>query len=519
MKWTPVAAGFDLTFPIYHTNDFGKTWGISSFNGVNQFKFGTLIIGGGDPVIAFDADGKVYLSWLTFNLSILDAKFGITIHYAESEDNGATWILQEKSIAERALIDGGNIGEITTLVDKAWIVCDQSLSSPNTNNLYAIYAELNAADTTYKIEFSRKLPGVDTFELPIIITQPEIVFAQFSSIDVDNNGHIHILFSGAKEEESVLGLFYAQSVDGGLSFTVPKRITDVHIPNISPDQPEANILGVDEGRMYPCPQLRIDKSSNNTEGNLYITWTANGFAKQETEGLDIFFMRSTDNGMNWSNPQKVNDDINPISHQFFSSMAINNEGIITLGWYDRREDEENRFTNFYLAISRNGGLTFEENFAVSTTATDYSEIGKSNNAFGIGEYTQVAITSSMALPFWADGRSNDGNIDIYYANVMLDEGNISTSVDALQTQASISDLFQNPAIYLSSLHISLKKKSNIKIQLIGQAGQILNTITNNEYLAGEHKIDIPLNQLPFGAYMVAIHTQFGVFTRYLIHQE
>ena len=101
------------------------------------------------------------------------------------------------------------------------------------------------------------------------MTTPEIVFAQFSSIDVDKDGTIHVLFNAAKDTDEVLGLFYLQSTDGGATFSEPERIGDVHIPNISPDQPTSNIVGVEATRMYPCPHLRVDKSGGEHDGNIY----------------------------------------------------------------------------------------------------------------------------------------------------------------------------------------------------------------------------------------------------------
>ncbi|MCB9298149.1 MAG: hypothetical protein H6559_34260 [Lewinellaceae bacterium] len=38
-----------LSFPIYYTKDFGNTWELSEFNGVNDLEPLTFILGGGDP--------------------------------------------------------------------------------------------------------------------------------------------------------------------------------------------------------------------------------------------------------------------------------------------------------------------------------------------------------------------------------------------------------------------------------------------------------------------------------------
>ncbi len=516
---------FELTFPIYYTRDFGESWQLSSFNGVNQFDLFTIIAGGGDPVIAFDANGTAYFSFLTFRISILELKIVMEINYAISNDGGANWTLQPEPIATRAVLDFFDIFDfdsenVSQLVDKEWIVCDQSATSSHQNNLYAIYVEIDLVDTAYQIEFRRKLAGNSQFETPILLTTPEIVFAQFSSIDVDQSGTIHVLFNAAKDTDEVLGLFYMQSTDGGESFTEPKRIGDVHIPNISPDQPTSNIVGVDATRMYPCPHLRVDKSGGEHNGNIYITWTANGFEVQNTEGLDIFFLKSTDGGATWSDPYQINDDTDPSSNQFFSNLVVDEAGKVALGWYDQREGEGGAVTNFYMTYSEDGGTTFRKNFAVSTSPADFSTIGDKNGAFGVGEYTQLVAVNNQALPFWADGRTNDGNLDLYFAYVPLDgsEGLVSSlpAINAIATEISIANPFPNPARDVASITLDLQKRSTIKLQLMDQSGRLIKNIGEADYSTGHHLLNIPLAGLPSGNYTLFFQTDFGYFTRPLI---
>lgn len=516
---------FELTFPIYYTKDFGKSWQLSDFNGVNQFDLFTIIAGGGDPVIAFDANGTAYFSFLTLRISILELKIVMEINYAISNDGGATWALQAEPIATRAVVNFFDILDfdaenVSQLVDKEWIVCDQSAASNHQNNLYAVYAEIDLVDTSYQIEFRRKLAGNSQFEAPILLTTPEIVFAQFSSIDVDQAGTIHVLFNAAKDTDEVLGLFYMQSTDGGENFTEPKRISDVHIPNISPDQPTSNIVGVEATRMYPCPHLRVDKSGREYDGNIYITWTANGFEKQNTAGLDIFLIKSTDGGANWSNPYQINDDMDPNSNQFFSNLVVDETGKVALGWYDQREGEAGAVTNFYMTYSEDGGTTFRKNFAVSTSPADFSTIGDKNGAFGVGEYTQLVAVNNQALPFWADGRTNDGNLDLYFAYVPLDgsEGLVSglPEINAIATELTIANPFPNPARGAASITLDLIQRSTIKLQLMDQSGRLLKTISEADYSVGHHLLNIPLANVPSGSYTLFFQTDFGYFTRQLI---
>jgi len=50
-----------VTFRIYVTKDFGDTWVKSAFTGYDQ---GDRVLGGGDPMFAFDNNGNLVFSWL-----------------------------------------------------------------------------------------------------------------------------------------------------------------------------------------------------------------------------------------------------------------------------------------------------------------------------------------------------------------------------------------------------------------------------------------------------------------------
>ena len=80
-----------LKVPIYYTKDFGATWNQSNFDIAADIDPLTIIGGGGDPIIVFDKDGTAYFSWLTLTLNILAGETGMKLHWAFSEDGGATW--------------------------------------------------------------------------------------------------------------------------------------------------------------------------------------------------------------------------------------------------------------------------------------------------------------------------------------------------------------------------------------------------------------------------------------------
>jgi hypothetical protein len=68
-------------------------------------------------------------------------------------------------------------------------------------------------------------------------------------------------------------------------------------------------------------------------GHLYLTY-------EDWNGtdMDVKFTQSTDGGLHWSDPVKVNDNIEPAepTDQFQPSIAAGPDGVVAIAFYDRR---------------------------------------------------------------------------------------------------------------------------------------------------------------------------------------
>ncbi len=515
MKFDPENFLASLTFPIYYTKDFGQTWQLSAFNGANDLSGFTLIAGGGDPIIVFDDEGTAYLSWLTLSIG-LDFKIKAEMHWATSEDGGATWTRQPQ------LIDSGEIADITAtsgfLPDKEWMASDLG-NSEHRGNVYIAYAYINSADTSYNIFVKTKDAASDTFGLAVDLTPTELAFSQFTSIDVDSEGVVHVMFAAATVEDEVLSLYHVSSKDGGATFSDPVKISSLHLQCFPPgSEEECGIVGIDPNRVYPCPHLRVDKSGGPNDGNLYAVWTADGVTNQKTAGLDIYYAKSEDGGATWTAPMILNDNGDEASHQFFPSLDVNSKGNLVITWYDRRSDAENKMTEYYMTISRDGGNTFEPDFAVSTEASDFAMIGQSNGNFGIGEYTQVVTTSGYALPFWADGRTNDGNIEIFTSLIPLAE-NVATNVSeviSISSALSIQSVFPNPVHNIANVDIRLREPMQIQVKLFSNDGKVQRAYPAWNFGSGEHRLQLDVRGIAAGQYWLAIRSKHGMQTKAIV---
>ncbi len=502
----PSNATSPLNVPVHYTKNFGQTWQNSSvqFNPIP----GALPAGGGDPVIAFDKSGKAYLSWLVLTLNILsNPPVKLTLYCSTSTNGGQTWgapvKIDEGAVSIEVLFGGAGSG---SLVDKQWMATDQSATA-NEGNLYVSYTRIDILDTstaTTNVYLKRKLKNSTAFSAtPVKINTNDYAVVQFSSIAVDQEGTVHVsFFAGTSIFD--MGLYYAQSTDAGLTFSTEKKISALYYPGyLSTGATGDSISGVSADRLYPCPHIALGK----TPGTIYAAWTANGKTSQLTDGYDIWFSKSVNNGLTWSAAKTINPGTDESAEQFYSAIAVNADGVICVSYYDRTDDPNGASTHYVVAYSFDEGETFQPSVAASTAPSDFSAIGGLNAGFGIGEYTQVVCAPHTAIPVWADGRTNDGNIEIYAA--FLSIGNAPTGAHEWGVVSGLFDVSApSPVKGPLEIKVDLKKTSKIDVQVFDNNGRLLARKSENTPQT-EGLYVYPFDLRP-GTYICRVSTDFGV---------
>jgi hypothetical protein len=142
-------------------------------------------------------------------------------------------------------------------------------------------------------------------------------------------------------------------------------------------------------RCNGLPQLAIDNSGSPFNGSLYVLWADQRSGENDT---DIWLIRSSNRGDNWSSPVKVNQD-GPGKHQFLPWMTVDQtNGILYVVYYDRRNYVDDQ-TDVYLAWSMDGGNKFSEvKISESAFTPDASKF--------LGDYTNVSAHKNIIAPVW-----------------------------------------------------------------------------------------------------------------------
>ncbi len=477
-----------LQLPIFVTHDFGVTWTQSSFT-----HEGT---GGGDPVFAFAADGTLYFSWLDL---AFDEEMTIYMYFVTSTDGGTTW-------SEKDTIDYGKMTFIGggKMVDKQWMAVDQS-NSPRRNTLYTAYVLMqDDPDSFYGIVMKRKLPGKAEFdEETIELTDDSFDRVQFPSVNVDADGRVHVCWWGVRN--NINGLWHRMSEDG-VTFGPVHKVASVRFPSENSSVPD-NM----PQRFGVMCQFDVDRFPNSPNKNtLYAVWNSNSLTQRGTASYNkpiwAYFCASYDGGETWSNPIRLSDAPDTLTMQFHPSIAVSPSGSIAATWYDGREDRLNSEIHYYTAFSHDGGRTFTRNLQVSGVGSDVGEQG----AFGVGDYDRALATSWYAIPVWADGRSNDGDMNVYAAFINFHDQVSVERVLPVSRAVRLLDPVPNPVQNEASISFVIEKGSSITLNLFDASGRLVRTLAEGQFESGLHTLPFAAQSLPNGLYFIRLDAR-GVY--------
>jgi hypothetical protein len=354
-----------------YTTNGGTSW---TFPGVlqnNVFR--------SDPVSNSDETGAF------FYLSLLVNTFCGDIW--RSTNGGQSW-------TERSPDGGAHSG------DKEWFTIDK------TNGIghgfqYQFWTGFFACDSG---EFSRSTDGGVTWMTPIDIPDSPI----HGTLDVDTNGN---LFIGGSVGSQFVCVRSSNAQNGNVTPTFD-QVTTV---NLGGSEVGGGINGVGlDGQ----PFLVVDRSGTSTNNNIYVLCSVlpNGAGN----GTDVMFARSTNGGLSFSAPQRINDD--PINHNkwhWFGTLSVAPNGRIDSVWLDTRNASNNTDSQLFYSFSVDGGVTWSPNVAVSNSFNPFE--GYPNQS-KIGDYITIVSDNTggnvaYAATFNFNPNTGQHEEDVYYVRV------------------------------------------------------------------------------------------------------
>lgn len=393
---------------VYISADGGATWSDSGVGGILPMPAG--VDSSGDPSLAYNRDGtKVLYSQLGFVQGAFgpggeggcDATSGIYVN--TSTNDGVSWSA------------GVNVApnSPTVFTDKEMIAVDRTAGiGGKSGNVYVSYTKFIYAthaacknaltQSSSPIKLRRSTNGGSTWSAEVDVSG-SFDQSQGSIPAVSPDGTLHVAFESFGPGCAAC-IVVAKSTDGGASFSTPVEVAD-----ITPlEQLAAG--GGKSFRANSFPSLAADPGGGSV---LYVVWAEKRGASSHT---DVWFSKSTNGGTAWSIPIKVNQDLTA-NDQFFPWMAVDDEGTIWVGYFDRRDDASNILYREYVSHSEDQGATWAD-VQVATESSDPGEV-LFGSALFIGDYSALAaIPGRGVFAAWCDTREPPSDEDIYGAKVV-----------------------------------------------------------------------------------------------------
>jgi len=379
---------------------------------------------------------------------------------------------------------------ITNVGDRPWLIVDRSLSSPYAGRVYACYVTFpKAIDRGGKrftvLNLVTSADGGASFGPPINVSQtnPDTLDLMLARPAVMSNGNLIIVYSRRvpmildrsrpKRDGSIDALI---STDGGKTLAEPVHVADEYAAHTT-DTPTIESVAIDPG-------------SPSFKDRIYVAW-----ADVRSGRAEILLSFSPDSGKTWSKPHRVNDDrparsLEQGPDDFLPVVAVNENGIVGVQWYDRRDNPDNVGYNVRFSASLDGGETWLASVKVSERPNVFEQtefpdiwpdvaaapksrageisISLSNSTWTIGGHTAgLAAGAGGAFHLlWVDNRSRTQQIytatAVVNGEVVLNGSPVLSAMHDLTQQVTVglSDPSLDRATSTLSASVEIKNTSS-----------------------------------------------------------
>ena len=439
-----------------YTDDGGQTW--TSPDPIDAGIFRS------DPVLATDNDGIFYYNSLTKN------------------DQSDYWCDVFRTSPDDFVWDDGVFAQGG---DKQWMTIDKSGGIGDGN----IYAFWNASySICYPGSYTRSIDGGDNYEECDGIPGNPI----WGLITVGPDGEMYTV--GAASNASVVVTKSTSSQDPSTT-TGWDNYTYVNLKGDLTGWQSINPAGL-LGQAY----IDVDRSNGVGRGNVYVLASVERY---NGDPADVMFARSTNGGINWSDPVKVNDDPTTFRWQWFGTMSVAPNGRIDAVWLDTRfAPGTNMFlSELFYSYSIDYGNTWSTNEVISEQFNPHLGWPNQNK---MGDYFHMESDNNGAHLAWAN--TINGEQDVYYTFI----NPWFVGVEDFKTNYDFSLIsYPNPVQDQTTLRYTLDNDSEVTLTITDMIGNTFEVFVNQNQNAGTHNFIYNADNLSSGIYFCKLLTQHG----------
>lgn len=269
--------------------------------------------------------------------------------------------------------------------DKGWMAAGPAHNNPNATKVYA----------AYNLGIVRSSDMGNTWQGPVGLGSLLGVLPR-----VGPNGEVYVVYW-----DLGFGHWIKRSFDGGVTFGAAIKVAN-----------RLDSWGIDDSRVAGNARVTCINgfACNPVSGELYVVYPDTTNIKPNGANLDVYFTKSTNQGVSWSTPVVVNLDASPTpGDQYFPWIECDRNGRLHLLFYDTRAPVQNdtaptaQITPYY-SYSDDGGATWTEAKLMNTPWDSGAD------GFGggfIGDYLGMATGGHLATPLYMSTQL--GNADTF----------------------------------------------------------------------------------------------------------
>lgn len=457
------ASSYTIYAPFFSEGVYISTNGGYNWFGSDTCYGQSLQNHGGDPGVSIDKNGVFILT----HIGKPSVVAGVYSHY--STNMGTNW---------------SNAYIITTQQpeDKGTSTTDNSPTSPYYGRIYAVWVNLQSS--TPPVQFSYSSNSGQNWNSPQTINAPPPQRCSGGYIETGTNGTVYVCWAGASTvypfPSSYAG--FAYSTNGGTNWSVMQNVYPIN--GIEPTLTNKSNI-----RVNSIPRFDIDKSGGPRNGWIYMVSAERGSG---ADSADIVLHTSSNNGVNWSQGIRVNQDPhNNGKIQYCPAICVDSSGAVNVLFYDDRNTSSDS-AEVTLARSKDGGNSWTE-FTISTHRLKPKPIiGTVSNYQG--DFISIVSAGNKIFAHWMDDYS--GIYQIWSSVININSIGIKKIESEIPTSYKLFQNYPNPFNPETRIKYQIKNNGFVAIKIYNVLGNIVSTLVNEEQTAGTYETQFSINQIP-----------------------
>jgi hypothetical protein len=199
--------------------------------------------------------------------------------------------------------------------------------------------------------------------------------------------------------------------------------------------------------------IAIDTSGGPFDGNIYLLCSVD--RNSNSDPADVMFALSTNGGVSFSSPVRVNDDVGTSAWQWFGTMSVAPTGRIDAVWLDTRDNPGSYNSALYYSYSTDAGVTWSQNEKLSDSFNPHVGWPQQDK---MGDYFHMVSDSNGASLAWAATFNNEQ--DVYYSYIAPTIVPVELISFSSSVEGNVVNLSWLTATELNNLGFEIERGSN-----------------------------------------------------------